>query len=109
MAQNGALMAAAQGYASLHFAIDPYHLSHTLDGLPSDRAERQGYAGGIGEVLAESPPNAQAIMNMWMSSPPHAEILTDAHYTDIGMGCAQGPSADGSYQLVLCAGVLGYH
>ena len=108
VAQSGPLMAAAEGYASLHFAIDPYHLNHTLDGAPNDRAERQGYVGGIGEVLAESPPSAQEILNIWMSSPPHAAILTDPHDTDIGMGCHEGPSADGSYQIALCVGMLGY-
>jgi uncharacterized protein YkwD len=108
LAQNGALTAAAQGYADFHFATSPSTLSHNLDGGPGDRTRRQGYSGGIGEVLASSPASAEQIFAAWMSSPAHYAILMDAAYKDIGIGCAQGPSSDGRYLWALCVGVLGY-
>ena len=108
LAQSDPLMAAAQQYAGLHFALSPYALNHNLDGGPGDRASRQGYMGGIGEVLGESPVSAQEILDVWMGSPAHYAILMDPHYTDIGMGCQEGPSADQTYQRALCVGMLGY-
>jgi uncharacterized protein YkwD len=67
---NGALTAAAEKYAALHFARpDPFKLSHDLNGTAMDRARAEGYAGGIGEVLAAASPSAAQIVALWLDSP----------------------------------------
>jgi len=110
LAPNQALINAAQGYAELSFANGPYQLSHTLDGLPADRAARQGYSGGVGEVLATGEPSAEVMMEVWMASPPHETVIMGTPYSDIGVGCHVAPytGADGvTWETALCVGMLG--
>lgn len=105
-----ALISAAQGYAELHFAAGPYQLSHKLDGMPSDRAARAGYSGGVGEVLVTGSPSAEKLVDLWIASPPHFSIIMGSQYSDIGVGCAVGPYADGSgnvFETALCVGMAG--
>jgi len=107
---NNALINAAQQYADFVFAAGPYQLSHTLDGTPADRAARQGYAGGIGEILATASPSAQQMIDLWMGSPPHQAILMDGRFQDIGVGCATGLYTDpngNTFDTALCVGMLG--
>lgn len=110
LAANSALISAAQRYAELHFAAGPYLLSHTLDGTPADRAAREGYSGGVAEVLATGSPSSQLIVDVWMSSPAHQAIIMGASYSDIGVGCAVGPAVDpngNTFETALCVGMLG--
>ena len=108
LAISPALMAAAQYYATLHFAADPYALNHNLDGSPLDRAMRQGYYGWIGEVLVTGPQSAPELLDVWMDSPPHSSILLGS-FSDIGLGCEEGPYVvDGyTFQIALCVGMVG--
>jgi len=110
LAPNQALINAAQRYAELSFANGPYQLSHTLDGMPGDRAARAGYGGGVGEVLATGEPSAQVMMEVWMASPPHQSVIMGGGYSEIGVGCAVGPytGADGvTWETALCVGMMG--
>ena len=110
LAPNQALINAAQRYAELGFANGPYQLSHTLDGMPGDRAARAGYSGGVGEVLATGEPSEQVMMEVWMASPPHQSVIMGGGYSDIGVGCAVGPytGADGvTWDTALCVGMMG--
>ena len=108
---NGALTAAAEKYAALSYAQpDPFKLSHNLNGTAMDRARAEGYAGGIGEVLAAASPSAAQIVELWLNSPGHSAIILGAGYSEIGVGCTAGAHtlADGSvWQMALCAGVVG--
>jgi uncharacterized protein YkwD len=106
---NGALASAAQKYAALHFAAGPYALNHNLDGTPRDRAAREGYYGWIGEVLVTGAQSAQALVDIWMGSPPHASILM-GDFSEMGVGCQEGPytSPEGhTFQIALCVGMTG--
>ncbi len=108
LAVNASLAAAAQKYADLHFAYDPYHLNHGLDGNAQQRALREGYSGWIGEVLVTGSTSPQVLYDTWMASAPHANILM-GDYTEFGVGCTEGPYTTGGYtfQIALCDGVLG--
>src|SRR5881397_3838525 len=108
LSPNAALMNAAQRYAELHFAAGPYQLSHTLDGMPRDRAARAGYSGGVGEVIVTGSPSAQTLVDLWMASPPHYSVIMGGQYSDIGVGCAVGPYVDGAgnvFETALCVGM----
>lgn len=111
MSFNGALTAAAEKYAALSYAQpDPFKLSHDLNGTAMDRARAEGYAGGIGEVLAAASPSAAQIVALWLNSPGHSAIILGAGYSEIGVGCTAGAHtlADGSvWQMALCAGEVG--
>ena len=108
---NVALTASAQKYAALHWEnADPYHLSHSLDGGPGDRAWREGYSGAVGEVLIGSPVSAENIMTTWLASPAHRDILLGTTYRDIGLGCEEGIYRwpEGSvWPMVICSAELG--
>lgn len=113
LAANGSLIAAAEAYSALHFlTTDPFKLDHHLDGQLIDRLAKHGYTGAGGEALVTGPPDAQVLMNTWMNSAPHRDILLSAQYVHIGVGCYQGPytNADGyTFDAVaLCVADLGY-
>jgi uncharacterized protein YkwD len=105
---NASLNAAAQKYANLHFAYNPYNLSHNLDGNAQQRAAREGYSGWIGEVLVTGSMSPQVLFDTLMASPPHASILL-GDYLEFGVGCAEGPYTTGgnTFQIALCVGLLG--
>lgn len=110
LAPNQALINAAQKYAELSFAHGPYNLSHTLDGMPGDRAARAGYSGGVGEVLAAGEPSAQVMLDVWVASPSHQSVIMDGAYSEVGVGCAVGPytGTDGvTWETALCVGMMG--
>ena len=113
LSEHGSLVAAAQHYAALHFlTTDPFQLSHHLDGQLIDRLAKHGYAGAGGEVLVTGPPDAPVLMDTWLNSPAHRDILLSAKYVHLGVGCYQGPytNADGyTFDAVaLCVADLGY-
>jgi uncharacterized protein YkwD len=89
---EGSLTAAAEGYAQFHFLNgDPYSLSHWLDGGPGDRAWRAGYCCAVGEILVVASAPPEHMVDLWMNSPGHRAIITDAKYSQIGVGCYQAP------------------
>ena len=102
--QNGALTAAAEPYADLHYQAGPYQLSHQLDGGPGDRAQQQGYNGSIGEILVTANGSPQTFLDIWMGSPVHSDIILDRQYTHAGVGCYQGLS---SADAILCVAMFG--
>lgn len=113
LAIHGSLMASAEDYAAFHFLnADPFQLNHHLDGSLIDRLSKHGYTGAGGEALVTGPPDAQVLMDTWLNSPPHREILLSAQYVHLGVGCYQGPytNADGyTFDAVaLCVADLGY-
>jgi uncharacterized protein YkwD len=109
--QNAALTTAARDYAALHFlSTDPFQLNHYLDGGPGDRAKRNGYAGLVAEALVTGSPQAEQLMQAWLNSPPHRDIILDSQYRDIGVGCYEGSYVDASgstLHLALCVANLG--
>lgn len=109
---NAALTRAAEKYAALSYSQpDPFQLNHNLNGNVGDRARAEGYYGMVGEVIAVTPsPSAEAIVQLWLSSPAHMAILLSASFREIGIGCASGPyrTADGAvWQIALCVAVTG--
>ena len=107
LAQSGTLTAAAQAYADLLFARNPYALDHFADGGPQDRAARYGYYGSVGEMLAVG--QGPEIMNTWLSSAAHFSIMMDGQYTVIGIGCHEGPYAyqGQTFTIAVCVADLG--
>jgi uncharacterized protein YkwD len=108
LAPDGALIAAAGQYSHVQWAYNPYALNHNLDGNARDRANRQGYYGWIGEVLATGNPSARELVNLWMSSPAHATILLGT-FADVGVACHEGPyTSNGfTFQIATCVGMVG--
>src|SRR3989338_5200810 len=110
-----ALVSAANEYAEFLFDnIITNHvfprLDHNLDGLtPTQRAEKYGYQGGVGEILEEvANPAAdfftpKHFMQGWLNSPPHYAIKTDPIAHGIGVGCCQG-----FYQFGTAEGIVSF-
>lgn len=109
--QNAALTAAAKDYAALHFlSTDPFQLNHYLDGSPGDRAKRNGYSGLVAETLVTGAPQAEQLIQAWLNSPSHRDIILDSQYRDIGVGCYEGSYLDANgttLNLALCVANLG--
>jgi uncharacterized protein YkwD len=85
---NGALTAAAQSYAQLLAQLDT--LTHDAGGGLLARIQASDYPGGfLGEALWEGWGQyaPDAVVNDWLNSPPHREILLSSTYVDIGVGC----------------------
>jgi uncharacterized protein YkwD len=101
-------MTTATKYATVQWNHGPYSLNHNLDGNAQQRALREGYYGWIGEVLVTGTPSPQALIDLWMGSPPHAQILM-GDFRDIGIGCREGPYAlnGNTFQIATCVGVVG--
>lgn len=102
------MIAAAGGYSHVQWAHDPYALDHNLDGNARDRANRQGYYGWIGEVLVTGAQSPQELVNLWMGSPPHAQIIL-GDFIDVGVACHEGPWVVGgvTFQIATCVGMVG--
>lgn len=108
---HGSLIAAAKDYAAFHFLnADPFQLSHNLNGTPKDRMMYYGYTGGGAETLAVGPVDAHTLMDVWMNSPPHRDIILNGAFVDVGVGCYQGPYSDNSgnaFEIALCVADFG--
>jgi uncharacterized protein YkwD len=109
---NPELRRAAEKYAQL--LVDAGQMSHSMDGLPWDRAQREGYPSGlVGEIIAWTSTSealdvereTTALMKLWLNSPPHYEIIVGA-FIDLGVGCALGKDS-GGLDLVMCVGMTG--
>lgn len=109
------LVAAAQKYAEFFFKARPLTTGttedHLLDGAPWDRAAKEGYVGGVLEVIASRSSNPDDMVAAWLVTPPDREaILKDQLFTipmqHIGAGCYQGPytwAASGeTVRMVVC-------
>lgn len=66
------------------------YFSHTSqDGrTPTDRANAQGYEGGVGENIAMGYPDAESVMEGWMNSEGHRANILNCDYEVIGIGVA---------------------
>ncbi len=111
MVRHAALTAASEDYAALHFlSTDPFQLNHYLDGSPADRAQRDGYAGLVGETLVTGSPQAEQLIEAWLDSQIHRDIILGSQFRDIGVGCYEGSYVDASgatFDLALCVATLG--
>jgi len=94
LAEDPALVAAAQEYADLHAHISPDHLDHGLNGSTlGSRAEAEGYTGWtfLAENLVWSgfaPPLSPAeVVQQWLASPAHRANLLNPTVNETGVGC----------------------
>lgn len=89
---NGILSAAAQNQAE--WMVTSGQVSHTQpDGsTPSSRAARLGYpSSAVSEnIYMGSNATASVAWNWWLNSPIHYRGITNAAYTQIGIGTATG-------------------
>jgi uncharacterized protein YkwD len=107
---NTSLSASADYYARLIWLRNPYDLNHWLDGGPGDRAWGRGYCCGVGEVLVEAEGSAQTMVDLWMGSPPHHDVILDPQYVVLGVSCYDGAyvGEDGAtHHPIVCAGDFG--
>jgi uncharacterized protein YkwD len=78
--------------ARLHaedMAANDYFSHDSQDGRsPTDRANDQGFEGGVGENIAQGYPDAEAVMDGWMNSEGHRANLLNCDYDVIGIGVA---------------------
>jgi uncharacterized protein YkwD len=76
--------------ARLHaedMAVNDYFDHTSQDGrTPTDRANDQGYEGGVGENIAYGYPDAEAVMEGWMNSEGHRANILNCGYDAIGIG-----------------------
>ena len=73
---------------------------------PQDRTQAAGYRGGVGEAIAHSThDHPRMVMTGFLDSPPHAAILLDGSYTEMGVAVAQ--AASGRVYWVVDVGVGG--
>jgi uncharacterized protein YkwD len=70
-------------------AVNDYFSHTSQDGRsPTDRANAQGYDGGVGENIAYGYPDAEAVMEGWMDSEGHRANILNCGYSVIGVGAA---------------------
>ncbi len=91
------------------------YFAHTSrDGGPFDvRIRRYAHPQAIGETLAMlggscGAGSAQRVVNMWMNSPPHREILLSGRYTRIGLARRTG-SLGSTHACVVTADFASKH
>jgi uncharacterized protein YkwD len=66
--------------------------SHTgSDGsMPEDRVAGSGYAGGYGgEILAARSSSPSAVVNAWLGSPGHCQVLMQSTQLELGGACVR--------------------
>lgn len=88
---SGELAAAAEGYARLLAETNCF--GHTCGGTDlRARAEASGYQDWtfLGENLAGGQPTPEEAVAAWMNSPGHRANLLNPHFTELGVGLAQG-------------------
>ncbi|MCD0442717.1 CAP domain-containing protein [Glycomyces sp. A-F 0318] len=84
--RDGRLDAAALLHAE-DMAVNDYFSHTSQDGRsPTDRANEQGYDGGVGENIAYGYPDAEAVMEGWMNSEGHRANILNCGYSVIGVG-----------------------
>ncbi|MCX2968141.1 MULTISPECIES: CAP domain-containing protein [Streptomyces] len=98
---DGALDAAADAH-SAHLA-ERRVLSHRGAGGSRvfQRARAAGYeAGRLGETLADGHGDAAAVVDAWLGSPEHRDIILDCGYRDVGVGVTRGETSTWWVQVV---------
>ncbi|WP_112137769.1 CAP domain-containing protein [Glycomyces dulcitolivorans] len=86
LARDSRLDTAARLHAE-DMAVNDYFDHTSQDGRsPTDRANAQGYEGGVGENIAYGYPDAEAVMEGWMNSEGHRANILNCGYDDIGIG-----------------------
>ena len=68
-------------------------INHNRDAPYTARAEKAGCTGWSGPTLAKGYPDPAQVLQVWLGSPPHREILMDPKNTHIG------PAFQGEYAL----------
>lgn len=68
-------------------------ISHNRDAPYTARANKAGCTGWSGPTLAKGYPDPAQVLQVWLGSPPHREILLDPKNTHIG------PAFQGEYAL----------
>ena len=90
LARHAALERAAQAQSDALAANGDF--SHRgRDGRgPAERVEEAGYGplSAVGEALAHGMEAPELVVERWLESPPHREILLDSHFSEIGLGVA---------------------
>jgi uncharacterized protein YkwD len=91
LAVHGALHCAARVH-SLDMLEREFFDHVNPDGeTPFDRMARAGYAyTAAAENIAQGQISADEVMSSWMSSPGHCRNIMDPHFTEIGVGVADG-------------------
>ncbi|MCC3764941.1 CAP domain-containing protein [Glycomyces sp. TRM65418] len=86
--RDSRLDAAARLHAE-DMAANDYFSHDSQDGRsPTDRANAQGFEGGVGENIAMGYPDAAAAMEGWMNSEGHRANILNCEYDVIGIGVA---------------------
>lgn len=84
---NATLSAAAHSH-SVDMATNNFFDHDSFDGTSCfDRIEEAGYSSSkMGEVIGGGYSEAQSIVNAWMTSPEHEELLLSSDFDRIGAG-----------------------
>lgn len=89
---NPTLSKIAGDYACRMIQLDFFGHEDPVNGHgPGDRAEAGKYAFyAIGENLAAGQQTAAEVMEVWMESPPHREIILDERWKEVGIAVRAG-------------------
>jgi uncharacterized protein YkwD len=102
---DASLTAAANAYARLMAERDWFGHNGPDGSTPEGRIAAAGYAGRFqGEAIAAGQTTAQAALNVWLASPPHAAIVQSAAATRIGLGHYYQPGDVYGHYWVLIVG-----
>lgn len=103
---NKKLTRAATGHARDMTRRD--YLNHvTPEGVtPRDRADRQGYKGGVGENMnfyfnGRRKTTPLDLFKFWLTSPGHHANILTPYYRDIGVGLSRGTPFTGNGGLTI--------
>lgn len=102
---NALLAQAAQGHAN--YMASQNGISHTGSGgsTPGDRIRRAGYSYSIcGENVAAGQSSPQAVVDAWMTSPPHRANILDDRFSEIGIGLSVVATSVHRYYWCQCFG-----
>lgn len=97
---NACLDEVAQAYAER--MLSEGFLSHvTADGEKVTERVRTGRCPHrpVGENLAMGPNGVDEVVEQWLESPSHREVLMDARFDELGLGLAMGRGPDG-YRVI---------
>lgn len=92
LVSNDRLDSLAADYACAMIEDDFFGHVDPLDGSgPGERAARGRYAFfAVGENLAAGQESAADVMDVWMRSPAHREVILDARWSQVGIAVRDG-------------------